>query len=132
VAVAKAKYSLRIIQDAAEADLIEGHFDPFTTGLLDGLEKNLEEDSSDRKLSRGDKDITQMLDQAEEWMVFYRIGSYKGPLPEPTRTHVQEWYSDCTHAIYIALRSGSTTGYGNCYFSAAQDKEIHDAIGATQ
>jgi hypothetical protein len=126
--IAKAKYTLRIIQNAAEADMVDGHFEPLTAGLLDGTEKNLEEDSSDSRVSRGDHDICEMLSQAEEWMVFYRVGSYKGQLPEPTRTHVMHWYMGCTHEIYVALRSGSTTGYGDCFFAAAQDKELHDAI----
>lgn len=127
-ATAKAKQELRVIQDAAEADMVDGHFDPFTAGLLDGTEKNLEEDSSDGTLRRGDKDITEMLSVAEEWMVFYRVGSYKGPLPEPTRRNVMQWYRECTHSIYVAIRSGATTGYEDCYFTAAQDKEINDAI----
>lgn len=112
--------------------MVDGHFDPFTAGLLDGIEKNLEEDSSDSRLSRGDQDITQMLSAAEGWMVSYRVGSYKGQLPEPTRTHVMTWYMGCTHEIYVALRSGSAIGYGDCFFTAEQDEELHDAIDKTK
>ena len=40
---ARAKLEMRIMQNAAEAELIDGDFDPFTAGLMDGLQKNLEE-----------------------------------------------------------------------------------------
>jgi hypothetical protein len=39
--ITKAKIYSRIIQNAAEARLIDGEFDPVTAGLLDGLQKNL-------------------------------------------------------------------------------------------
>jgi hypothetical protein len=128
VGAAKGRHSLRIIQNAAEADMVDGHFDPFTAGLLDGLEKELEDDESFGHLNMGDADMNTMLGIAEEWLTFYRVGSYKGPLPQPTRKHVSEWYDACVHSIYVALRAGATTGYQDCDFAEAQDKEINDAI----
>ena len=43
---------MRIMQNAAEAELIDGDFDPFTAGLMDGLQKDLEEDMEDRPTRR--------------------------------------------------------------------------------
>src|SRR4051794_32174297 len=61
-ACAKAKLALRILDDARESFSVSKYgdgeiFDPFTRGLLDGLEKDNEDDQSNSRLSKGDREL---------------------------------------------------------------------------
>lgn len=123
-AAAKAKLSLRIIQNAGEADLIEGNFDPFTAGLLDGLTQDLEDDMSNLRL-RGDRDLASMLYSDLGWLEDYRVGG----LPKPLRSEVMHWVFDCTHEINVALRNSVVPSNGGaCEFTEAKWKALHPSV----
>jgi hypothetical protein len=118
--ITKAKIYSRIIQNAAEARLIDGEFDPVTAGLLDGLQKNLEDDLETGPT--GDRGLALMLYNNLGWMIHYRIDDY----PEPLRTEIMQWHLDCTHQINVALRRGVVPKYGGaCEFTEAKFKKLH-------
>lgn len=120
-AAARAKIAMRIMQNAAQADLIDGEFDPFTRGLMDGLQQNLEEDRDEARLP-GDRDLAGMLYQNWLWIVHYRIDHY----PEPLRTEIMQWHFDCAHEINVALRRGVVPKHGGaCEFTEAKYQKLH-------
>ncbi len=123
-AAAKAKIALRIIDDAADAKLVERDegrgFDPFTEGMLQGLEKDLEEEQSESPRV-GDRDLAFMLSVDLDWMEGYRVEGFL----QPFRSEVMNWYLDCTHEIHVALRSGVVPySYGACEYSKAKSDAI--------
>src|SRR5436305_7951383 len=101
-----AKIGMRIMQNAAEAELIDGKFDPFTEGLMDGLQKNLEQDMETGSV--GDRRLASMQYENWLWIVHYRVDHY----PEPLRSEIMQWHFDCTHEINVALRRGVVPKYG--------------------
>jgi hypothetical protein len=120
---ARAKLEMRIMQNAATAELIDGEFDPFTGGLMDGLQRNLEEDMEDRQ--PGDNTLALMLYNNWLWIVHYRIDHY----PEPLRTEIMQWHFDCAHEINIALRRRVVPKYGGaCEFTEAKSKKLHPNV----
>lgn len=123
VAAAKARLTVRVFQNAAEADLIEGKFDPFTAGLLDGIAKDLEEDEGSH-LQPGDYDLTWMLDVDEQLLEEYRVHGFR----EPLRSRVMHLYFDCTHEINLALKRGYSVGWGACELTDEQHKPIEQAL----
>ena len=123
VAAANAQITLRVLQNAAEADLIDGKFDPFTAGLLDGVAKNLEEDEGSH-LQPGDDDLMWMLDVDEQLLEEYRVNRFR----EPLRSNVMHLYFDCTHEINVALKRGYSVGWGNCELTDEQHKPIGQAL----
>jgi hypothetical protein len=118
-AAANGKIAMRIMENAADADLIDGEFDPFTGGLMDGLQRNLEEDMEARQ--PGDSRLALMLYNDWLWIVQYRIDHY----PEPLRTEIMQWHFDCTHAINVALQRGLVPRHGGgCEFTEAKSNKL--------
>jgi hypothetical protein len=119
-AAAKAEIAMRIMQNAAEAELIDREFDPFTGGLMNGLQKNLEEEMETG--SEGDRHLALMLYENWLWIVHYRIDHYS----EPLRTEIMQWHFDCAHEINVALRRGVVPKHGGaCVFTEAKFKKLN-------
>jgi hypothetical protein len=114
-AAARARIYLRVLQNAAEAELIDGEFDPFTAGLLNGVQKNLEEEMETG--SAGDQRLALMLYNNLSWLLDYRIDHH----PEP-----MQWRFDCTHELNVALRRGVVPKHGGaCEFTEEKFKKLH-------
>lgn len=117
---AKAKVAIRIMQNAAEAELIGGEFDPLTAGLLNGLQKNLEEDMETGPA--GDRRLARMLHTNLGWLIECRIDRH----PEPLRTEIMQWHLDCAHEINVALRRSAVPKYGGaCEFTDVKFRKLH-------
>src|SRR5208337_1867872 len=99
--------------DAATSPLIDGAFDPFTAGLLDGLEKNLLDEMYEGQA--GDRDLAAMLLSDLGWMEDYRVRG----LPKTLRSEVMQWHLDCDRDTRRALKHGAVPIYlGACESTA--------------
>ena len=117
---ARAKLEMRIMQSAATAELIDREFDPLTGGLMDGLQRNLEEDMEDRQPA--DSTLALMLYNNRLWIVHYRIDHY----PEPLRTEIMQWHFDCAHEITVALRRRVVPEHGgSCELTEEKFNKLH-------
>lgn len=102
------------------AELIDGEFDPITGGLMDGLQRNLEEDM--KTGSVGDQRLALMLYNNWLWIVQYRIDHRMGP----PSAEIMQWHFDCTHEINVALRRGVVPKRGGaCEFTEDKFKTLH-------
>lgn len=117
---ARAKMEMRVVQNASEAKLIDGEFDPFTQGSLQGLQENLEEEMETGPV--GDRRIARMIYTNLSWLIAYRFDHH----PEPLRTEIMQWHFDCTHDINVALRRGVVPRHnGACEFTESKYEKLH-------
>ncbi len=123
-AIAKAKLTLRILDDASDAELADAKFDPFTAGLLKGTEKNLKEDWENEygDVQQGDRDLAWMLSVDESFLVEYRTSGYPAALQKKTI----KMYVDCEYEIKAAIRQGYTTSPNACEFTDEHKKDTEE------